>query len=71
MSKAVFHLEALTCPSCIKKIEVILHKTKGVISAKVVFNSSKVKVEYDSNIVEIQQIKNVLSKIGYPVLSVK
>ncbi|WP_051912644.1 heavy-metal-associated domain-containing protein [Carnobacterium funditum] len=45
MSKAVYQLEPLTCPSCIKKIESTLSKTAGVESAKVMFNSSKVKTE--------------------------
>lgn len=71
MSKAVFQLEPLTCPSCIKKLEGILHKTSGVVSAKVLFSSSKVKVEYDSHILETKQIKNILCKIGYSVLAVK
>ena len=49
MSKAVFQLEPLTCPSCIKKIETTLNKTTGVESAKVLFNSSKVKMEFDDS----------------------
>ncbi|MEH6907592.1 heavy-metal-associated domain-containing protein, partial [Neobacillus drentensis] len=37
MSKAVYQLESLTCPSCIKKIETTLNKTNGVESTKVLF----------------------------------
>ena len=40
-----FQLETLTCPSCIAKIEGALNKQSGVEEAKVLFNSSKVKVK--------------------------
>ena len=49
MSKAVYQLEPLTCPSCIKKIETTLNKTVGIETAKVMFNSSKVKTEFDED----------------------
>ena len=46
MKTIKFQLEELTCPSCINKIESVLRKQKGVQHAKVLFNSSKVKVAY-------------------------
>lgn len=71
MSKAVLQLETLTCPSCIKKIETALNKTAGVDSAKVVFSSSKVKVELDEAKVDVNQIEGTINKLGYQVLSSK
>lgn len=71
MKKAVFQLEALTCPSCIKKIETTLNKTTGVDTAKVLFNSSKVKAEYDETKIEADQLEETISKLGYPVLAAK
>ena len=71
MSKAVFQLEPLTCPSCIKKIETTLNKTTGVESAKVLFNSSKVKTEFDNAQIEASQLEETIKKLGYPVLSSK
>ncbi|WP_138420045.1 heavy-metal-associated domain-containing protein [Aquibacillus sediminis] len=71
MKKAVFQLEPLTCPSCIKKIETTLSKTEGIDSAKVLFNSSKVKTQYDESQVEASQIEETISKLGYPVQSSK
>ncbi|HVI21477.1 MAG TPA: heavy-metal-associated domain-containing protein [Bacillus sp. (in: firmicutes)] len=71
MSKAVFQLEPLTCPSCIKKIETTLNKTTGVESAKVLFNSSKVKTEFDNAQIEASQLEEMIKKLGYPVLSSK
>ncbi|MGJ7923026.1 heavy-metal-associated domain-containing protein [Neobacillus sp. LXY-4] len=71
MTKAVFQLEPLTCPSCIKKIETALNKTTGVVSAKVLFNAGKVKAEFNESAVQVNQIGEMLEKLGYPVLSAK
>ena len=71
MSKAVYELEPLTCPSCIKKIESTLSKIAGIESVKVLFNSSKVKTEFDESTIEADKIKETIQKLGYPVLSSK
>lgn len=62
-------LETLTCPSCITKIEGVLNKEPGVENAKVLFNSSKVKVEYDEEKISSDRLIEVIEKIGYPVIS--
>lgn len=64
-------LETLTCPSCITRIEGILNKEPGVESAKVLFNSSKVKVEYDQEKISSGRLIKVIEKIGYPVINSK
>ncbi|WP_411843332.1 heavy-metal-associated domain-containing protein [Salinicoccus sp. HZC-1] len=63
--------DTLTCPSCIKKIEGGLNKMDGVEAAKVLFNSSKVKVQHDEAKVDADEIKGVIENLGYPVLDVK
>jgi copper chaperone CopZ len=64
-----FQLETLTCPSCITRIEDVLNKETGVEKAKVLFNSSKVKVEYNEDKVSAERLAEVIEKVGYPVLS--
>ncbi|MGG5252194.1 heavy-metal-associated domain-containing protein [Neobacillus sp. SM06] len=71
MAKAVFQLEPLTCPSCIKKIEAVLNKTEGVTTAVVLYNLSKVKTEFDESQIEANQLENMIKKLGYEVLSAK
>ncbi|MCR2821567.1 heavy-metal-associated domain-containing protein [Lederbergia panacisoli] len=68
MTTIKFQLETLSCPSCIKKIETALKKQKGVKEAKVLFHSSKVKTEYDENLVTAKELKETIIKLGYPVL---
>lgn len=69
MKKAVMQLETLTCPSCIKKIEGALSKVSGVESAKILFNASKAKLDFDDSKVSAEQLKETVEKLGYEVHS--
>lgn len=62
-------LETLTCPSCINKIEGVLNKQTGVDEAKVMFNSSKVKITYNEEETNPEELSAIIEKLGYPVLS--
>lgn len=64
-----FQLETLTCPSCVAKIEGALNKQSGVEEAKVLFNSSSVRVKYNSEEVSSEELGKVIEKVGFPVLS--
>lgn len=70
MKKATIQLETLTCPSCMQKIENGVKSLAGINkeSLKVLFNSSKVKVDYDDEKVSIKDIENTIGKLGYEVI---
>lgn len=70
MKAATIQLEALTCPSCIQKIEGAVKALGGIDkdTLKVLFNSSKVKVSYDDSKVTLSQIEGTITKMGYKVL---
>ncbi len=70
MEKTVLQLETLTCPSCVRRIEGSLSKAKGVESAVVKFNASKVEVEHDVTLSK-EAIQTIVSNLGYKVLSTK
>ena len=71
MKKAVFGLEPLSCPTCIKKIENTVGKMDGVEEVKVLFNSNKVRARFNEDVVQAEQIHDVITKLGYPVVSQK
>lgn len=71
MKKAVYQLEPLTCPSCIKKIEMALESTEGVSLVKVLFNLGKVKAKFDESFIDANQIGNIIGDLGYSVLKKK
>lgn len=70
MQKAVIHLETLSCPSCLQKIEKAVKGLSGIEkdSVEVLFNSSRVRTNFDANTVTIEEIEQAIKTMGYPVL---
>lgn len=73
MNKAILKLETLTCPSCLQKIEGSLKQMPGVEddSVKVLFNASKVKVNFDESQVTVDKIEKAIEDLGYAVINSK
>ncbi|MCG4583531.1 cation transporter [Anaerosalibacter bizertensis] len=69
MKKATIQLETLTCPSCMQKVEGAVKGLDGIDqdTIKVLFNSSKVKLNFDEEKISIDQIENAIAKVGYEV----
>ncbi|MEG3032906.1 MAG: heavy metal-binding protein [Enterococcus sp.] len=59
MVKVIIQLGALTCPSCLQKIE------------SAVSNASKVKAEIDTSQTTGEILAKTIEKLGYEVQSVK
>lgn len=70
MQKAVIHLETLSCPSCLQKIEKAVKGVTGVEkdSVEVLFNSSRVRTDFDAEAVSIEEIEKAIETMGYPVI---
>ncbi len=70
MQKATIHLDTLTCPSCAMKIENATKSLDGVEkeSVKVLFNSSKLKFDFDDEKVKVEDVENAITKLGYQVI---
>ncbi|MGX6979455.1 heavy-metal-associated domain-containing protein [Vagococcus elongatus] len=71
MTKKIFQMETISCPSCIAKIEGALKRLKGIKKYEVLFNSSRVKVEFDETVLSSKEIIDKIEKVGYTVLSEK
>ncbi len=69
MQNANIQLETLTCPSCLQKIENGVGKLNGVDkdSLKVMFNASRVKVNFDGEVLTIEDIEKAINDLGYEV----
>lgn len=70
MKKAVIQLESLACPSCVQKIENATKSLDGINkeSVKVLFNSSKVKFEFDETLLSIDAVEKAIQSLGYEVI---
>ena len=73
MKTATIQLETLTCPSCLQKIEGALKKLSGVQqeSVEVLFNSSRVRLNFLEERISLEEIEEAISKIGYEVQNSK
>lgn len=69
MQQANIQLETLTCPSCLQKIENGVSKLNGIDkdSLKVMFNASRVKVNFDGDALSIEEIEKSIQDLGYEV----
>lgn len=69
MQNANIQLETLTCPSCLQKIENGVGKLNGIDkdSLKVMFNASRVKVDFDGEVLSIDEIEKSIQDLGYEV----
>ncbi|MDR9756209.1 MAG: heavy-metal-associated domain-containing protein [Thermacetogeniaceae bacterium] len=69
MQKATITLETLTCPSCMQKIDSAVKSLDGVDkeSVNVLFNSSKVKLNFDDQKISIEKITDAITALGYEV----
>jgi len=73
MQKAVINLETLSCPSCLQKIENALKGLEGVEkeSVEILFNSSRVRANFNSESITIEKIEKSIEDLGYPVIRSK
>lgn len=69
MQKATIQLETLTCPSCAQKINNAVKALDGVDkeSVSVLFNSSKVKLDFDEERLSVEKVENAITALGYEV----
>lgn len=63
--KTVLRSKELTCPSCIAKIEKALTAVDGVETAKVFFNSGKIEVQHNPDLVKGADLEKAIRTIGY------
>lgn len=66
--KKTIQMEELVCPMCAQKIETVLQKVDGVTSASVLYNASKAKVDFDEEKTSLDELKNVITGLGYVVI---
>jgi Cu+-exporting ATPase len=61
----------MTCEACAKRVEKALQKTDGVLEVVVNFATEKALIKYDSQIVALSTLKQVVVSAGYTVLDVE
>ncbi|MCM3790796.1 copper chaperone CopZ [Domibacillus indicus] len=68
MEKTTLNVQGMSCGHCIKAIEDSVGKLGGVSSVQVDLQANKVDVEYDTNQVSIEKIKETIDDQGYDIV---
>ena len=63
--KTILRSQGLSCPSCVAKIEKSLHAVQGVSKAQVFFNTGRIEVEHDPQLIEVDALIEAVRSAGY------
>jgi copper chaperone len=63
--KTILRSQGLSCPSCIAKIEKALKNLPGVQDATVHFNSGRIEVQHDAELVKQEELVKAVRAAGY------
>ena len=64
----IFNLSGLHCSSCAVNIDLALEDLKGINKSKTNYQKSKVEICFDPKFVDLKEIKNVISELGYSIV---
>ena len=64
--KTILRSDELNCPSCVNNIESNLNSMEGIEKATVYFNTGKIEVEHDPEIVNDDDLVEAVRQSGYP-----
>ncbi|MBD8067783.1 copper chaperone CopZ [Bacillus sp. PS06] len=67
MEKVTLNVEGMSCGHCVKAVEGSVGDLKGVSNVKVHLENGTVDVEYNSNEVTLEVIKETIDDQGYDV----
>lgn len=69
MQQVTINVEGMSCGHCVHSIEGNVGELKGVEAVKVLLDTGKVDVTFDSNVVSMKEITDVIEDQGYDVKS--
>lgn len=67
MENITLNVQGMSCGHCVKSIEGSVGELKGVSNVKVNLESGTVEVNYNSNEVSLEKIKETIDDQGYDV----
>ncbi|MDR3258890.1 MAG: sulfite exporter TauE/SafE family protein [Fusobacteriaceae bacterium] len=67
--KIKIRIGGMTCTGCQSTIENKLKKTNGINDANVSYNNGTAVITYNADVITLENIKNIIKKLDYNVLS--
>lgn len=63
--RVILDVRGMYCSSCAGTVEAMLQNTDGVVSAVVSVEDAEAVVEFDSDLVSVAQLVEVVQRLGY------
>src|SRR5512133_942727 len=67
--KKIFPVQGMSCSSCASSIQTMLGAQPGIRTANVNLAGEQVLVEYDPEIVTLEQIEKTVDSIGFKLIT--
>ena len=68
MKKISLKIEGMHCEGCSNRLTRVLENLDGVISANVSLENKKADIEYNEDILSIEEIKEAISDAGFEAI---
>lgn len=68
MEHVTLNVSGMSCEHCVKAVEGSVGELQGVKKVSVNLAKGKVDVEYDTNLVSLDEIKETIDDQGYDVI---
>ncbi len=68
MKKVSLKIEGMHCEGCSNRLTRVLENLDGVISANVSLENKKADIEYNEDILSIEEIKEAISDAGFEAI---
>ena len=65
--KVTLKIKGMECPNCSMILERIEDKLDGVLMAEASYHKAQLVVEYDENVLSLEQIQAEVVRLGYRV----
>jgi len=65
---ATLGVGGMTCAACVRRVERRVGKVEGVVDVAVNLTTEEARVEYDSNVVRLRDVKQAVVEAGFEVL---
>ncbi|HYW34149.1 MAG TPA: heavy metal-associated domain-containing protein [Balneolaceae bacterium] len=63
--KTILRSDELSCPTCVSNIQSNLSQKNGVQMAKVHFNTGRIEVEHNADIISREKLVEAVHQSGY------
>jgi copper chaperone len=69
MQTTTIIIKGMTCMGCVNSVKAILKNLSGIAQAEVTLEPAQAIIQYDSNNINIEQIKEAIVDAGFEVIN--